>query len=677
MAIKQGLQFDPSQVGLDREAIAQRAQVPVITADSLTNRPKQVNLPQPKLSTQPSQFVNTLQPAINQAQQGLIQAQTEEANQRNDVLNRLLNVEDPNSQQTYDSRFNQLKGNDYLKQFTDANTRLAQLQGVFNTGSQKVSSAPGQSQVFEGLQLNEVSRQKAVEVGNQALVVQALQGNVETARQIALDTTRFASEDRANKLQSLMAQFQSLDGIVQGQEKQLIDTARIKAEQEYDQLKRTQATIDTAIQSGAASTEEMMKLADPSLTDEEKLFVAQSIVARGAMERLTFDQSNTMFGQNMAEREFSWDIAKNGATMNPDGTFNFAPSTPKTSWQEINGKRVLVNDETGEIITDPTQIAATQPDPTVLAQGKSNIDQITNVLSGSGLNSVVGPNGFGRWSIANALRGKSSNAIADIQQITEQLTLDKLIQAKANGATFGALSDGERQMLASSASKIGTWAIKDKDGNVKGYNASEKDFRAELDRINNFAKLDFIKKGGNPAEVGVAQMPDGTVWTSNSNGTKTQLFNTAGNASASNQVKGTQSSLAPLPLLNMDGNPKTPNIPLAKAYPQGSYGGQCGVWVRSIVEKSGLTYPRVGNSLAEKRATALKFGVPLNKARPGSVLLTAENKTSGHVAYIMGANKNGFILAESNYAQPEKVSYGRVIPFNSPQILGVINPVKG
>lgn len=264
--------------------------IPTITADSLSKPPKAAILPPPAPVTNPNQFVERLQPAIQQSNQGLIEANTREAKQREDVLGRLLNVNEPNSQSIYDSKFRGVGGEDYLKQFTDANTRLAQLQGVFNTGSQKVSSAPGQSQVFEGLQLNEVSRQKAVEVGNQALVVQALQGNVETARQIALDTTRFASEDRAAKLQSLIAQFDSLNGIVEGQEKQLIDTARIEAEKEYDQLKRLQATIDTAIQSGGATTEDMKTLIDPNISDERKLQIAQNVIATSAFKDKAFEQ---------------------------------------------------------------------------------------------------------------------------------------------------------------------------------------------------------------------------------------------------------------------------------------------------------------------------------------------------------------------------------------------------
>lgn len=268
---------------------------PVITADSLSKPQKQVQLPPPVAPTPPSTFINNLQPAIQQSNQGLIQAQTEEAAQRNDVLKNLLRVDDPNSQGTYDSKFRQLGGNDYLKQFTDANTRLAQLQGVFNTGSQKVSSAPGQSQVFEGLQLNEVSRQKAVEVGNQALVVQAMQGNIETARQIALDTTRFASEDRLSKLQSLQTQFNALDGIVQGQEKQLIDAQKVKVDAEIKQLERAQTYIDTAIQSGDASVEEMKQLTRTDLSDFDKQNIAALIINRSSAAKTAFERANGKF----------------------------------------------------------------------------------------------------------------------------------------------------------------------------------------------------------------------------------------------------------------------------------------------------------------------------------------------------------------------------------------------
>lgn len=150
-------------------------------------------------------------------------------------------------------------------------------------------------------------------------------------------------------------------------------------------------------------------------------------------------------------------------------------------------------------------------------------------------------------------------------------------------------------------------------------------------------------------------------------------FNGAGNAIDSKQVKGYSAGANKLPMIKMD-NQKV--APITSAYPQGSRGGQCGVWVRSIVNRQGYDYPPVGDTLASKMATVKKYGSPISQARQGSVLITAENKKTGHVAYILGRSPKGFIVAESNYGLNEKVSYGRVIPYNSPNIIGIINPKK-
>jgi surface antigen len=112
---------------------------------------------------------------------------------------------------------------------------------------------------------------------------------------------------------------------------------------------------------------------------------------------------------------------------------------------------------------------------------------------------------------------------------------------------------------------------------------------------------------------------------------------------------------------------------LNKSYPAGSTGGQCGDFVRKVVAKLGGDYPTLGDSLKSKIAAVTKYGTSLNNAKPGSVIVTRENPTYGHVAYIIGKNAQGYIVAESNYKQSNKVSYGRVIPYGSSKIIGVIN----
>ena len=73
--------------------------------------------------------------------------------------------------------------------------------------------------------------------------------------------------------------------------------------------------------------------------------------------------------------------------------------------------------------------------------------------------------------------------IGGVEQLISSGTIKSLIDAKANGATFGALSDRELGIIAASFSKIGRWKVEDKNGRVIGYNVSAKDMAEELNRI--------------------------------------------------------------------------------------------------------------------------------------------------------------------------------------------------
>lgn len=188
---------------------------------------------------------------------------------------------------------------------------------------------------------------------------------------------------------------------------------------------------------------------------------------------------------------------------------------------DVGGRKYLVDSNTGETIREID--GGTVGSPLQTAAAKGNIDLISGLARDNYLRTAVGPNPLARTSVSNFFTGGKNDFVAGVEQLRSQLTLDSLINAKAKGATFGALSEGELGVLTQSATKLGTWAIKDKSGNVTGYKASQTDFKREIDKINNFAKLDYLLKGGNPEEVGVQIMEDGTFWTQNSDGTYTQL----------------------------------------------------------------------------------------------------------------------------------------------------------
>ena len=218
-----------------------------------------------------------------------------------------------------------------------------------------------------------------------------------------------------------------------------------------------------------------------------------------------------------------------------------APKGPaKRDTQVVDGK--LIDMQTGEVITD---VGAKNQQVTAQSlQSISDVDSLlknkTGMATAVGTNFLTRSNGGGFWStlakaatlvgfgpatkqVYSILTGKEQAFIGGVEQMRQQLTLDNLVRAKQNGATFGALSDGERQMLASSATKIGTWAIKDEAGNVTGYNIDENTFKKEVQAINNFAKIDYLNRGGEPAEIGAVVNSDKTVWVKNADGTFTQL----------------------------------------------------------------------------------------------------------------------------------------------------------
>lgn len=199
-----------------------------------------------------------------------------------------------------------------------------------------------------------------------------------------------------------------------------------------------------------------------------------------------------------------------------DAEFGKGTSTKYDSWL----KQVYQNGQSVNTLK-PMGGSGTGATPQRLAYDKSNIEQLDSLLSGDKyFNNAVGRNYAARLTLKG--QGSKSNFIAGVEELRSQLTLEALQNAKANGATFGALSEGELKLLSASASKLGTWAIV-KDGKVTGYETDPTHFRKELEKISNFAKLDYVLKGGSPEDVGMKIMPDGSIFVKNSTGDYTQF----------------------------------------------------------------------------------------------------------------------------------------------------------
>lgn len=128
---------------------------------------------------------------------------------------------------------------------------------------------------------------------------------------------------------------------------------------------------------------------------------------------------------------------------------------------------------------------------------KEKFNTALKLKDSSWLNSAVGPNKLTRIAAPWNVWAKTE-FIAGVEQLVSGLTLQTLIDAKAKGATFGALSEGELRILASTASKIGSWARRDSSGKVTGYDTTESAMKRELDNIaatfNKAVKSNIIKQ---------------------------------------------------------------------------------------------------------------------------------------------------------------------------------------
>lgn len=102
---------------------------------------------------------------------------------------------------------------------------------------------------------------------------------------------------------------------------------------------------------------------------------------------------------------------------------------------------------------------------------------LSRTLSVAGIPSLIS-------SVAKESTGSGQSFAGAVHRLASQEFINNLINAKAQGATFGALTDREGDALRSAATQLNDWEIKDKKGNPTGvWNIDQKTFMQEVNRI--------------------------------------------------------------------------------------------------------------------------------------------------------------------------------------------------
>jgi hypothetical protein len=114
----------------------------------------------------------------------------------------------------------------------------------------------------------------------------------------------------------------------------------------------------------------------------------------------------------------------------------------------------------------------------------NNTEQLENV------------SGWVQFSPWDSLTQEKQTYLAKVQNLLENKTLQGLIDAKSQGATFGALSNVELQMLQSSSSVLAGAAVRDKDSKITGFNLTESELKKELWNISKMYDTNITRMTG-------------------------------------------------------------------------------------------------------------------------------------------------------------------------------------
>lgn len=693
--LDEGLKFadvQAQQAGMTADDIARKANEVVakpsgsITSDVLSGNPKPLTLPPPTvqtLTTGTQDYISSQNQSIKTAQQQeLDKDKAALDNQKNDILGL---IEDIGSSGQIKNDLYKKEGVDSAKKQVDEFT--SRLEAEQHSNTRRIQAIQKNPQgLFAGGMEQEINR-----VNSESLTKQAdlaiLQNNAlrrySTAAEIADRAVQAKLEPMKAKLEGLKFFYAENKADFDKKDDRAYTEMIKKQERDYQTQKEN---VTKAFSSGLRTSyiNEGGKLFRAS--DGKEYETPQAFFADAGVNSFEEAYQKGMVGDLTFERVADMDFVSQLRTANPMAGISITDTAAQAvaKVEEYNlanapagedftlGENEIRYDANGNVIAVGGGVGADSQGTVSQYQLDANERILTSVdeLKSKVSNETVGLGGAALRKIPGTPATDFSANLDTLKANIAFGALQAMRDASKTGGALGQVSEKELALLEATLGGLNA-------------NQSPESFKANLDKIKG-----SIERFN--AAAGVANQGGTTTYS------KEQLqqmypqatpeeIDSAFTSQGGNQVKGwTGGKAQPLPYLDTKTFQPIPTksggvsvAPVVqKIYPSGSVGGQCGDWVRKIVNKFGATYPTLGNGLKSKIAAVQKYGTSLANAKIGSVIVTRENPTYGHVAYIIGKNAKGWIVGESNYKQSNRVSYGRVIPFNSPKLVGVINPTR-
>jgi len=499
------------------------------------------------------------------------------------------------------------------KQLGDLNVQIAQLTAAFDQRMLDETGKPILNAIIGG-KVDRLQRQKAVELGGLSAVAQALQGNISAAKNTISETIQMEFSDEMNRLEALQMQLEMNRDIMTAEEKKVADqqnvllSERTRLLQEQMVEKEGVMNIMLAAAQNGADTATLQKIMSSSNTQD-------AIIRSGSyLSQLKVQSSGgspVKIGQNSQGQDIFYVDGYGVVTGDellgisgggPDDVVIEQYDPEAYGWATaIQNGQAKISDITGnpELKTKVvTTLNSLPPSQKAIAEAEKMVGTLEGLLNHSGLNSAVGPNALSRFPIVDIFGNKDAFLMQASQVISKE-ALNNLINAKKDGATFGALSDRELNILQSAATSIGSRALYDKNGVLKGFDTTENAFKSEVTNlINGYKQL--IREAKDPLQVS---------------------FNQGGSG--------------------------TPTATLSKvtSYNDGQKAGQCGRFVNKI---TGLGLGDSYQSKMSKMNPAIKYPAP-------GMVFVMPYKDTGHTGFILGVKGDKAIVRDSNWGLDEKV----------------------
>lgn len=338
-------------------------------------------------------------------------------------------------------------------------------------------------------------RQNAIKSLTLSAIGQTLQGNIANAKATAQRAVDLEFAPLEAELKTLETAYNMNKDILERQDKKRADALNFTI-QERNRVLETQKAEKKSIQdiamtlgsygvdmdtinkvSNARNIDEAISLAGSKLQDPQ---------AKAKLESIRLDQVLTR--SQIAKANYELSLLK-----------EYGGLTPTQYAEKIKAEQKAIANAKDENEKNRLQGEALDKKITLL----------DSVLNSSAVDSVVGPTpltratggvggillrtftGMPLQGVVDQLTGSADLLIGQTEQFISKEFLDSLINTKAQGGTFGALTKTEQDALTNSATMLGNARVysgKGEDKQVVGYNLSEKDFKRELQNIKSLAE---------------------------------------------------------------------------------------------------------------------------------------------------------------------------------------------